>query len=341
MNGSQAPKQARNQEPGPRIRVGFVVGPTGVGKSAFALELAERLNCEIVAGDSRQLYRGMTIGTAQPDARARRRVRHHLFGACWPDEPLDAAGFVALARRTIDEMARRGARPLVVGGSGLYLRALRDGLFAGPGASADLRQELIELARERGQAYLHARLAEVDGAAAQRIAPADLKRTVRALEVYRLTGTPISAYHARHGFKSPAYLSLSVGLNLERPVLYAMIDRRLEAMLAAGLLEEVKSLAGAAERCPALVLNTIGYREVAAHLRGELTIAQAQALAARRTRQLAKRQLTWFRQDATIVWLDPRRDLDRAVALFARFFSAGRGCEPGGNRDTASAVSER
>src|ERR1700686_2575720 len=182
------------------IRVGFIVGPTGVGKSAAAMALAERLGAEIVNADSRQVYSGMDIGTAKPGGGDRRRVPHHLIDIRAIDEPLDVAEFLKLARAAIAEIAARGRNVMVVGGSGFYLRVLRGGIFAGPAAAPELRRELEALAAEHGVEYLHARLAEVDAPSAERIGHRDLCRIVRALEVFRLTGRPISAHQQGHRF---------------------------------------------------------------------------------------------------------------------------------------------
>lgn len=307
--------------PAGRVRVGFIVGPTGAGKSALALELADRLGAEIVNADSRQLYRGMDLGTAKPSAAERRRVRHHLIDIRPPEAPLDAAEFARLADAAVAEVAARGRPVLVVGGSGLYLRALRDGIFPGPPASPALRLELTMLARAEGGAALHARLAAVDPAAADRISPNDLKRTIRALEVFRLTGVPLSVHQAAHRFATRTYASLTVGVTLPRELLYAALDRRFLAMVEAGLVDEVRSLLAAGYDAGAPPLDSIGYRELALFLRGGLERHDAIARAQQATRRLAKRQLTWFRADSAVVWLDARTAFEPALALFRDFFN--------------------
>jgi tRNA dimethylallyltransferase len=305
-----------------RIKVGFLVGPTGAGKSAIALDIAEHLGAEIVNADSRQLYRGMDIGTAKPSAEERRRVPHHLIDVRGPDEPLDVASFVTMARAAIAEIAGRGRRPLVVGGSGLYLRVLRGGIFSGPAASVEIRRELEETAREHGIPFLHDQLGAIDPVSAARIQRNDLYRIVRALEVYRLTGVPISVHQERHRFSAREFDSLTVGIDTPRPTLYASIDRRFDEMVAAGLVDEVRALLASGYRPERPPLSTIGYKEIAAFVRGEMTLEAAVDLAKRETRHLAKRQLTWFRREPGVVWVDADRAGEQALVLFEEFFSS-------------------
>ena len=303
-----------------RIAVGFIVGPTGAGKSALAMEVAERLNCEIVNADSRQFYRGMDLGTAKPSAEDRARVPHHLIDVRQPDEALDVAEFAQLARDAIEGIAARGRNPLVVGGSGLYLRVIRGGIFPGPPASAEIRDRLAKVAAEQGVAHLHQRLRELDLEAANRIGVNDLYRIVRALEVFELTGETISAHQRRHRFADIGYDTLTVGVEVERPKLYASIDARFDAMVAGGLVAEVRTLIDAGYSPDQPPLSTIGYKQIAAYLRGEIALDDAVAQARQESRRLAKRQLTWFRHEPQIVWLDPERGAQDALALFGKFF---------------------
>jgi tRNA dimethylallyltransferase len=307
-----------------RLRIGLIVGPTGVGKSAFALELAQSLGAEIVNADSRQFYRGMDIGTAKPSPAERRRVRHHLIDFRAPDEPLDVAGFARLAHQAIADISGRGGWVLVVGGSGLYLRVLCGGIFPGPPASAAVRAELEQVASAMGLRALHAQLEEVDAPSAAWISPNDHQRIVRALEVFHLTGIPLSEHQRRHAFSNRPYDTLTIGLELPREELYAAIDRRFDAMLAAGLVDEVRGLIEAGVPVETAPLCTIGYRQVAAFLRGELDLARAAELAKRDSRRLAKRQLTWFRHEPGIIWLDPRNGIETAHAYLADFFGSGK-----------------
>jgi tRNA dimethylallyltransferase len=306
-----------------RIAVGFIVGPTGAGKSALAMEVAERLNCEIVNADSRQFYRGMDLGTAKPSAEDRARVPHHLIDVRQPDEALDVAEFAQLARDAIEGIAARGRNPLVVGGSGLYLRVIRGGIFPGPPASAEIRDRLAKVAAEQGVAHLHRRLRELDPEAANRIGVNDLYRIVRALEVFELTGETISAHQRRHRFADIGYDTLTVGVAVERPKLYASIDARFDAMVAGGLVAEVRTLIDAGYSPDQPPLSTIGYKQIAAYLRGEIALDDAVAQARQESRRLAKRQLTWFRREPNVVWLDPERGAHDALALFEKFFRRG------------------
>ena len=321
----QAPlaNPAARGAPMEKIRVGFIVGPTGTGKSRLAMQIADDFGgaIEIVNADSRQFYRGMDIGTAKPSPEDRRRVPHHLIDVRDPDEPLDVAEFVKLAREAISDIAARGRFPMVVGGSGLYLRVIRGGIFQGPRASIEIRRRLGAVADERGVNFLHAQLAEVDPAGANRIGVNDLYRIVRALEVFELTGETISAHQGRHRFgDASGYDALTVGIEIDRKKLYATIDERFDAMIGEGLVEEVRGLIARGHSPERPPLSTIGYKQVAAHLRGEMTLADAIALAKRDSRRLAKRQLTWFRREPDIVWLDPSDGTQDAFALFQKFF---------------------
>jgi tRNA dimethylallyltransferase len=284
------------------------------------MSVAERSNCEIVNADSRQFYRGMDLGTAKPSADDRRRVPHHLIDVRDPDESLDVAEFAQLARAAIEEIAARGRNPLVVGGSGLYLRVIRGGIFRGPAASPEIRDRLAKIAAEQGVPYLHQRLRAFDPESANRIGLNDLYRIVRALEVFELTGETISAHQHRHRFADLGYDTLTVGIEVERKRLYDAIDARFDAMVAAGLVEEVRALIEAGYSPEKPPLSTIGYKQIAAYLRGEMTLVEATALAKQESRRLAKRQLTWFRREPEIVWLDPDRGAKDALALFEKFF---------------------
>jgi tRNA dimethylallyltransferase len=305
---------------GLRPRVGFIVGPTGAGKTALAVEVAERLDAEIVNADSRQLYVGADIGTAKPSIRERERAPHHLLDICAIDQPIDVAQFAARARQVIADIVARGRRVLVVGGSGLYLRVLRDGIFAGPAASPELRVRLNAIAEAGGNRGLHAQLTTVDPEAARRISPNDRVRVVRALEVYYLTGASLSRHQQQHRFAKRPYVSLTIGVSPPRQALYSAIDRRFNAMIEAGLIEEVRGLLQAGYDPGAAPLNTIGYREIAEYLRGAMTLVAAVERAKRRSRNLAKRQLTWFRADHEVDWFDPMTGASPVVACFQQFF---------------------
>jgi tRNA dimethylallyltransferase len=303
-----------------RTAVGFIVGPTGAGKSALAIAVAERLNGEIINADSRQFYRGMDLGTAKPTADDRARVPHHLIDVRDPGEPLDVAEFAGLARHAIADIAARGRNPFVVGGSGLYLRVIRGGIFSGPAASAEIRGRLTRIAAEQGVEYLHRQLRDIDPEAANRIGVNDLYRIVRAIEVFELTAETITAHQRRHQFADSGYDTLTVGVAIERKKLYEAIDSRFDQMMAAGLVEEVRALIEAEHSSEKPPLTTIGYKQIASYLRGEVALADAVALAKQESRRLAKRQMTWFRRDPEIIWLDCERATHDAAALFEKFF---------------------
>jgi tRNA dimethylallyltransferase len=305
-----------------RSRVGFIVGPTASGKTSLALEIAERLGAEIVNADSRQVYRGMDLGTAKPTAEERRRVPHHLIDVREPDKSLDVAEFARLARAAIAGIAERGRPALVVGGSGLYLRAIRGGIFDAPHPSSEIRARLLSAANQDGVERLFAQLKVVDPAAATRIGACDFQRIARALEIYEQTGIPISEHQRRHRFAQCTFESLTVGVSLGREELYQTIERRFDAMLAGGLLEELRGLLAKGYDPGKPPLCTIGYRELAAAEHGELELADAICRAKRASRRLAKRQLTWFRADPEIVWLEVKDATGEALRLFEEFFGS-------------------
>ncbi len=300
-----------------RPKVAVLAGPTAVGKTAVALALAPELGAEIVNADSLQVYRELDIGTAKPTPGERRQVPHHLLDLVAPDEPYDAARYLADGRAVLADLARRRVPPLVVGGTGLYIKALLSGLFADrkyPHVRRRLREEITRL----GLPVLYERLARLDPATAARLAPGDTYRILRALEVVEGGGTPLSALQAGHRFADRPYETVKIGLTLPREELYARIDRRVEEMLAQGWLEEVRGLLS---RYPPDLkpLQALGYRQLIAFLRGELGLPEALERIRRETRRYAKRQLTWFRADPEIRWFHPAR-LEEMLALLQEFF---------------------
>lgn len=279
-----------------------VVGPTASGKTALALGLAERFGGEIVSADSRQIYRLMDIGTAKPTAAERARVPHHLLDVVWPDEPYTLAQYQADATRSIAAIGARGHLPLLVGGTGLYVRAVVDGLAIPTVApQAELRAELEAEAAAHGPAALHARLAALDPTAAAAMDAANVRRVIRALEVCLVTGRPFSE---QRGTRPTPYRTLSLGLNADRATLYAWADRRVDAMLTAGLVGEVEGLVARGYNWDLPAMSSLGYREIGTYLRGEATLADAVARMKLATHAYIRRQLTWFRPDARIHWLD-------------------------------------
>jgi tRNA dimethylallyltransferase len=280
-----------------------LTGPTGSGKSEYALQLVQRLAAwravEIVSVDSAQVYRGMDIGTAKPERAIRERVPHHLIDIRDPAQTYSAGDFVRDAQAAITAIHARGALPLLVGGTMLYLRALRDGLSGLPAASVQIRRELDALAAERGWPAMHAELCRVDPQAAARIAPQDSQRIQRALEVQRLTGMPISHWHERTEASREAYRWVRFALwPSSRAQLRAALEARFAAMLRAGLLDEVRRLyerGDLSAQHPSM--RAVGYRQLWQHCAHQLTLAQASSAAVNATAQLAKRQLTWLRRD--------------------------------------------
>jgi tRNA dimethylallyltransferase len=286
-----------------------IVGPTGVGKTTVAVELAARLRIEAVSADSRQVYRGLDAGTGKPTAEEQRRLRHHLLDVAEPGERYHAARFRAEALGAIEDIRRRGALPVVVGGTGLYVRALLKGLRPGPPANLALRAELESLALSEGGRALHRRLATLDPATAERLHPHDQVRLVRALERALVAGAGPAAPVAEPApgdwaTSRPPWRLLMVGLTLPRGVLRERLARRVRGMLAHGMMEEVGRLlaAGVPESAPGL--SGIGYRHVVAAWRGQLAPGEVERLMLRDTWRYARRQHVWFARDPEIQWLD-------------------------------------
>jgi tRNA dimethylallyltransferase len=277
-----------------------LAGPTASGKSAAALVLAERLDAEIISVDSALVYRGMDIGTAKPTPDERQRVPHHLIDIRDPTQPYSAAEFVADAVRLVDEIRARGRRVVLAGGTMLYFKALFDGLAAMPPADAKVREALDGEARARGWPALHAELAQVDALTAARLAPNDAQRIQRALEVFRLSGQPLSQFH--QGAARAPGLQPDVMLSLEptdRAWLHGRIEQRFDAMLAAGFLDEVRSLRARADLHAELPsMRCVGYRQAWEALDGLYPLDSVRERGIAATRQLAKRQLTWLRSMA-------------------------------------------
>lgn len=279
-----------------------VVGPTASGKSALAVKLAEEFDGEVINADSMQVYRGMDIGTAKPSAEFLQRVPHHLVGIVAPDVNFTAADFQQEARRVIGEIRLRQRLPIVVGGTGLYIRALLGGLAESPGGDEAYRAELSAFADREGNLVLLERLRMVDPETAARLHVNDRLRIIRALEVHQQSGRPFSEYQS--GFAEAWCTPLKFGINVERGELYRRINARVECMLAAGLVEEVQSLLSAGYGRDLKALRAIGYKEICSYLAGELSLAQAIDLIKRDTRHYAKRQLTWFKREAEINWVE-------------------------------------
>jgi tRNA dimethylallyltransferase len=276
------------------IRLLAIVGPTSVGKTSLAIALAHELGGEIVSADSRQVYRFMDIGTAKPTAVERAAVPHHLVDVVEPDEDFSLGLYVDLARAAIDDIAARGRLPLLVGGTGQYLAALLQG-WSVPRVEPwpELRAALERTADEHGAAALHARLASIDPAAAAAIQPSNVRRVIRALEVYEVTGRPISELQAR---RIPSFRARTLWLTLPGPVLYARIDQRVDAMVAAGLVDEVRGLLGRGYGWELPAMSGLGYREFRPYFAGESTLPAAIERLKYDTHAFARRQPNWFRR---------------------------------------------
>ncbi|MFP4032304.1 MAG: tRNA (adenosine(37)-N6)-dimethylallyltransferase MiaA [Desulfococcaceae bacterium] len=291
--------------PDPRPPVVVIVGPTGVGKTAATIDLARALNGEIVGADSVQIFRHMDIGSAKPTPAERAAAPHHLVDVADPDEPWDAARYARVARGVIADIHGRGRAPLVAGGAGLYIRALLEGIFPAGGTDPEVRRRLRDEAAARGAPALHRRLAETDPEAATRIHPNDAFRIVRALEVLEVTGRHLSTHQADHDFGDAPYRLFRIGLYREREELYERIERRVDAMLAEGLLEEVRGLLARGYGPELKPMGAIGYRHMVDFLAGRVDWAETVRLLKRDTRRYAKRQLAWFRAEADTRWTTP------------------------------------
>ena len=279
----------------------FLSGPTASGKSDLGVALARELAAEILSVDSMAVYRGLDVGTAKPTAEQREGVPHHLIDLVAPGEPFSVARWLAAAAAAVADCRRRGRRILFVGGTPLYLRALRDGLAPLPAGDPEFRRRLAEEAAAEGTAALHARLAAVDPAAAARIHPNDLKRIIRALEVERGTGRPLSAAFAPA--PHPVFERQFLVLDLPRPILHDRIDRRVERMFAGGLVEETRAALAAPGGIGPTASQAAGYAEAIDLVEGRIDRAEAIRRTQQRTRQLAKRQLTWLRSFKHAIWI--------------------------------------
>jgi tRNA dimethylallyltransferase len=282
----------------------YLTGPTASGKTAVGIELARQIGAEIISLDSMALYRGMDIGTAKPTAKERRLIPHHLVGILDPSEEFSVAQYLEAATAAANEIAARNYQALFVGGTPLYLKALLRGLFSGPPANWKLRRELEETVRVEGSAALHARLAKIDPTAATTLHPNDVRRIIRALEVHDTTGQPISSLQQQFGQRRPADQCKVFVLDWPRDALEDRIRLRVDAMFAAGLVEEATSIAtGPTGRLSRTAGQALGYREVLEYLNGQRGLAATIELVKLRTRQFAKRQLTWFRSLSECRWV--------------------------------------
>jgi tRNA dimethylallyltransferase len=299
----------------------IILGPTAVGKSDVALRLAESENGEIVNADSQQVYRHMDIGTGKPSKADRERVPHHLIDIVAPNEEFNAALFRRLATDSIRQIHAREGKVIVCGGTGLYLRALTHGLFEGPGQDPDVRNALEQEIVNSGLGILYERLEKIDPTVGATIHRNDRQRIIRALEVYQLTGRPLSAWQKEHGFQEDPFDILKIGLLRERAELYDLINLRSERIIEDGLLEEVRGLVKRGFDLDLKPLRSVGYRQMGQVLRGTQSMDDAVEEMKQETRRLAKRQLTWFRRDKEIRWFHPEKQYQKIVLAVATFLS--------------------
>ena len=297
-----------------------LLGPTGSGKSSLALELARRFKGEIISSDSVQVYRGLDIGTAKPSNEDRRLIPHHLIDILDPDQGYSAALFRVQAGKIILDLHKRKIPIFVVGGTGLYLKALTRGLFRGPAGDSKLRLALHKRAEMGGNEVLHRELQRLDPEAASRIHPHDKFRITRALEVYSLGQKPISLFQKEHGFQETPYEVFKVGLQRERDELYGRIESRVDQMIEMGWVEEVQTLLNRGYAPGLKPMRSLGYKNIVSYLSGVLNIEQAILLTKRDTRRYAKRQISWFKADPEIIWFPANQknldSIERAIEVF-------------------------
>ncbi|MEA3280468.1 MAG: tRNA (adenosine(37)-N6)-dimethylallyltransferase MiaA [Thermodesulfobacteriota bacterium] len=302
----------------PKPRVIVICGPTGVGKTSSVIEIAKEFNGEIINADSMQIYKYMDIGTAKPTLKEQACVKHHMIDIVNPDEPFDAAKFAKMARRIIMQLYKRNITPFIVGGTGFYIKALLYGLFQAEPVDPDFRLRLKNEAEIDGAAFLHKRLKKYDPDTAEKIHPNDTYRIIRALEILEATGKTISEYHREHRFADNPFEVLTIGLHMNREVLYDRINRRVDTMISAGLLDEVKRLIGMGLAEELKPMQSIGYRHMIDFIKGRISWDDTLQTFKRDTRRYAKRQFTWFKADPDILWTEPK-ELTEMCRLIKNF----------------------
>jgi len=306
-----------------RPRVVVLLGPTGVGKSNLALEWAKEVGGEIVTADSMQVYKYMDIGTAKPTLADQQTVKHHLIDVVNPDQPFHAGLYRALGRKAIDELAQSRKPIWVVGGTGLYIKTLTQGLFSSPEIDPTVRKKLKQEAAEEGAEVLYQRLEQVDSRTAAKLHPHDLIRTLRALEVFESTGIPISFYHDQHRFGDRPYRTLKIGIEMSRQALYDRLDERVDRMIAHGFLGEVENLLDMGYGPDLKPMQSLGYKQLVQVLSKKIGWDEAIRQIKRDTRHYAKRQWTWFKSDPDVYWGNPSVDRPRVFQQVGRFLGGG------------------
>lgn len=302
-----------------------LLGPTAVGKSRLGVQVARQIGTEVLTADSRQVYRGMDIGTDKPTEDERQDVPHRLIDLADPDETFNTGWYRRAALAEIDRLYAAGRLPFVVGGTGLYIRTLVRGLCPAPPADPLVRAELMCMCKEQGRDGLYAELAQVDPVTAARLHPNDEAKVMRALEVYRLSGQPMSALQRHHGFQEAPFSALLIGLQRPKEELYRRIEERIDWQLAHGMVQETRALLDRGYGRESGAMTGLGYRHVAAHVSGEYDYAEMVRLFKRDTRRFAKRQMTWFRKEPGIRWIVMDQDqplehtVRRIVSLIEEF----------------------
>jgi len=306
-----------------------LIGPTAVGKSRIAIPLAQALKTEILTADSRQEYRGMDIGMDKPRLDERGGILHRLIDLVEPDQPFNVGEFRRLALNEIARLHQNGRVPLMVGGTGLYVRAIVRGLWEGPPADWDYRHRLAAVAERDGTEPLYRELAQIDPELAARLHPRDVIKIIRGLETYHVTGRRLSELHREHGFAEHPFSSLLIGLTRDRQALYRRVEARVDAQLAAGLVEETRRLLAQGYGRHLGSMKGLGYRQMSGYLAGEYSYEEAVRLLKRDTRHFAKRQYTWFRKEPGIVWVEMEEDesvdstVSKLVGMVQGFLSQG------------------
>jgi len=302
-------------------KVIVITGPTCSGKTNIAISIAEKLQTEIISADSRQVYKYLTIGTAKPGVGALSKVKHHFVDSLEPNDDFNISKYEIDALKIIGQLLNDGKIPVVVGGSGLYIRALVDGIFNSVDNDEEYREELKNKREKFGNEYLYEELKKVDPQSALKMLPQNWKRVMRALEVYHITGQPIWQFQENYSRKND-FEFIQFGLNWNRRVLYDNIEKRIDQMIDNGLVDEVKDILSSGYSKELNALNTVGYKEIISFLENEITIERAVELIKRNTRRYAKRQMTWFRKDKRIQWFDieSKDDLYKAMQSILKNF---------------------
>lgn len=284
-------------------RIIIIGGPTCSGKTALSISLAEKLDSEIISADSRQIFKYLDIGTAKPSPEQLRKVKHHFVDSLEPDEDFNVSRFEIEALEIIEKLQSQNKIPVVAGGTGLYIRALTDGIFNEVDTDEEYRDYLLELRHQFGNEKIYEELKKADPVSAEKMLPQNWKRVMRALEVFHITGRPIWEFQENYKRQSD-FIFLKFGLMWPREILYANIEKRVDGMISGGLIDEVKMLLDKGFRPSLNSLNTVGYKETIAYLNGEISLERAVELIKRNTRRYAKRQLTWFRNDDVMKWIN-------------------------------------